>query len=112
KLPPLHRDSGVIGASMKSARPHWEEAIGPRRIPSVDPFVSIPLRHGAECFGAVAVWGFLQQEDALIDIDHRIFNMLADAGGRALEATRLAARARAGDAPEHEGAGEGASFQE
>lgn len=97
-MPIFAADQGAIGATMSSLRLHCEPDIGADREPGADdPFVCIPLVHDGHAIGAIAAWGFLQQKQALVEVDHRIFDMLADSGGRALEASRLAAMAHGAD---------------
>jgi nitrate/nitrite-specific signal transduction histidine kinase len=93
-MPIVPVDQGSIGTTLSTLRSHVEESIGERREPgSPNPYICIPLVYDGHAIGVISVWGFLQQKESLVEVDRRIFEMLADSGGRALEASRLAAMA-------------------
>ena len=56
---------------------------------SGEPLVAFPIRCGRAPFGAVAIWSFLGQKTRLEPIDDRLFEVIAEAGGCALETARI-----------------------
>jgi hypothetical protein len=104
------REGGNIGEVFSSKTPRYAVAGSQRRDPSEDPLVAVPLRlatpRGEEVVGVLAVWQFLEQKDAIVDVDMEIFNLLGQTAAKALESalwarevggggahTRLSARA-------------------
>jgi hypothetical protein len=58
-----------------------------------DPLVCFPLLAPASgVLGAVTIWGFLPQKDAITDVDRQLFDLLSSSAGSALEAARLCAQ--------------------
>lgn len=95
-LRPVELGAGGIGQVLSSGGPHVEDdAPGHRREPGrEEPTVCFPLAVGGRVIGAVAIWCFLAQKHQLEELDRRIFELLWNGGGPALEAARLAARER------------------
>lgn len=89
---PALAPEGVCGRALATGEPQIDDFVaGPRAgAPDVAPLACIPLRAAGEPFGAIAVWTFLPQKDALRDIDREIAHLLAKSAGTALEAARLA----------------------
>jgi GAF domain-containing protein len=91
-LGPVPVGQGAIGAAFAEGKLRIDaDAPAARREPgSTEPSVCVPLRFGGRSIGVVAIWCFLRQKDSLNELDRRMFELLADAGGHALEAARLA----------------------
>lgn len=60
-----------------------------RRPVTDEPLVVFPLQTPSGAFGAIAIWSFLPQKEAVAPIDRRLFDVLGWAGGAALEMARL-----------------------
>ncbi len=97
-LGPVAPGPGVLGSLAAGGEPYLEpDACTLRREPGKqEPTVAFALREGGRVVGAVAVWCFLPQKEALEELDRRMFELLWTGAGCALEAARLAARARGG----------------
>lgn len=65
---------------------------GERRIAGVEPgdapLVCFPLHGSGGIAGAVVITSFLPQKDALEDVDLRMFDLISNSGGLALQAAR------------------------
>jgi hypothetical protein len=65
---------------------------GSRRVAGVhgggEPLVCYPLHSDGAIDGAFVIVSFLPQKDALEDVDHRMFDLISDSGGLALQAAR------------------------
>lgn len=72
---------------------------GRRRVTGVrgggEPLVCYPLRSDGDIGGAFVIVSFLPQKDALEDVDHRMFDLISDSGGLALQAARCFAAIKA-----------------
>ncbi len=86
----LVASTSVIGDVLASGRSHIG-ALPEGRESDGDPIVCFPMRQGDKVVGAVAVWGFWIQKEELTELDQRMFQLLANSGGHALEAARLSA---------------------
>lgn len=99
-LPRIHPGAGgaIARAVDLGSMEVVDDAPAHRREPGAEePTVAFSLTLDGRRVGAVAIWCFLPQKQALEDLDRRIFELLWTAGGRALEAARLASLARDGD---------------
>jgi len=95
-LPAVAPGEAAIGRAFVTGQLHIDDdAPAARREPGRDqPSVCCPLRAGDQLIGVLAVWCFLRQKDEMTDLDRRLFELIASSGGHALEAARLASRAR------------------
>ena len=54
-----------------------------------EPLVAFPLRFAGTSFGGIAVWQFVDRKSAIADVDRRLFEVIAEIGGTALESARV-----------------------
>jgi nitrate/nitrite-specific signal transduction histidine kinase len=92
RLPAVHAGEGAVGGCFAAGGLGIDaDAPAARREPGAgEPSVCVPLRHAGHAIGVLAVWCFLRQKSELTDLDRRLLELLADGGGHALEAARLA----------------------
>ncbi|HTM19424.1 MAG TPA: GAF domain-containing protein [Kofleriaceae bacterium] len=95
RLAPVSAGQGAVGAALADGALLIDgEAPTARREPgTAEPSVCVPLRHRGRVIGVLAIWCFLRQKAELTDLDRRLLELLADGGGHALEAARLAGAA-------------------
>lgn len=95
-VPACDPTAGQLGRSMAARRPIIADSLTVSA--DHEPVVSIPLCCGRDIIGAVLVWEFLAQKQELWDVDRRIFGLLCESAGVALESARRSTDAqRAGD---------------
>jgi GAF domain-containing protein len=91
-LPPVAAGEGAIGGTFAAGalRIDAEAPVARREPGGADPTVCVPLRCAGKSIGVLAIWCFLRQKQELSELDRRLLELLADGGGHALEAARLA----------------------
>jgi transcriptional regulator with GAF, ATPase, and Fis domain len=83
---------GLVGRALATGAPQYGTFVARRPAArlGIDPMVCVPLHAAGEVMGAIPVWSFLQQKEALTPIDHEIIQLMSKSAGTALEAARLA----------------------
>jgi hypothetical protein len=93
KLPSARLGEGIIGKVAQSGIAYLLGAMRPEKIDLGSPSVATPLRIKDETVGAIAIWDFLKQKTALVDVDYELFNLLAAHAAGALQSAKRNAEA-------------------
>ena len=93
KVPIVRKNEGVVGKVAQSGIAYLEGAMRPVTLDLARPSVVTPLRMKDEVVGAIAIWDFLKQKTALVDVDYELFNLLAAHAAGALQSAKRNAEA-------------------
>ena len=93
KLPAARVGEGIIGKVAQSGIAYLEGKMRPEKLDLGTPAVATPLRIKDETVGAIAIWDFLKQKTALVDVDYELFNLLAAHAAGALHSAKRNAEA-------------------